>query len=233
QFCGKLRKIRCNERSGPLLKGTRPMRTFHHIATATAFSLVVLAGAQALAADAQSTGTSQTSQSTTSGSQPAAKQDQQAPNATGDQPAPYGGVPLTSDQMNKEYQNLSPATRAALANQLKSKGLDGLSKMNEADARTAFAGLPPEVKAQIQAKWDAMSDEQRIALKKMGPAAVKEIVASQMREVMKQSVAPVTKPVEQVVEKVQSAAEKAKSVMQKGREYVQGLIAKLKGQSSP
>ena len=184
-------------------------------------------------------GSAGTDTQTSSGSQPASSQSQgqtqgqtPAPAQSGDQSVPYGGNPLTSDQLNKEYQNLSPATRAALANQLKSKGLDGLTKMNESDARTAFAGLPPEVKAQIQAKWDAMSDEQRIALKKMGPAAVKEIVASQMREMMKQSVSPVTKPVEQVVEKVSSAAEKAKSIMQKGRDYVQGLIAKLKGQSS-
>jgi len=219
-----------------LQTGSRTMRTFSHLATAIGLSLALLTAAPAFSAtDAPPTGTPQTSKSTTTGSQPAATQGQtqQAPAQSGDQPAPYGGVPLTSDQLNKEYQNLSPETRAALTNQLKSKGLDGLTKMNEGDARTAFASLPPEVKAQIQAKWDAMSDEQRIALKKMGPAAVKELVASQMREMMKQSVAPVTKPVEQVVEKVQSAAEKAKTVMQKGRDYVQSLIAKLKGQSSP
>jgi TRAP-type C4-dicarboxylate transport system substrate-binding protein len=105
--------------------------------------------------------------------------------------------------------------------------------MNEADARTTFASLPPEMKAQIQAKWDSLSDEQRIALKKMGPDAVKQLVASQMKEVMKQSMDPVVKPVQQVVEKAQSVAQKAKTIMQKGRDYVQGLIAKLKGQSSP
>jgi hypothetical protein len=202
------------------------MRTFNQIVTAGGFGIALLTAAPAFAANTQS-------QDTNTGSQPAAKQDRPAPAQSGDQQAPYGGVPLTSDQLSKEYQNLSPETRAALANQLKSKGLDGLSKMNEADARTAFASLPPDVKAQIQAKWDAMSDEQRIALKKMGPAAVKELVASQMREMMKQSVAPVTKPVEQIAEKVQSVAEKAKSVMQKGRDYVQGLIARLKGGSNP
>jgi len=209
------------------------MRTFSTIATATGFGFALLTAATAFAADTPATGTTQTPRSTTTGGQPAARQDQAQPAQSGDQQVPYGGAPLTSDQINKEYQNLSPETRAALANQLKSKGLDGLTKMNEGDARTAFANLPPEVKAQIQAKWDAMSDEQRIALKKMGPAAVKELVASQMREMMKQSVAPVTKPVEQVVEKVQSAADKAKSVMQRGRDYVQGLIAKMKGGSNP
>jgi hypothetical protein len=202
------------------------MRTLRPIVTATAFSLALLMGAHGFAAtDAQP--------QTGSGSQPATQTQGQTQAPSGDPSVPYGGNPLTSDQLSKEYQNLSPATRAALATQLKSKGLDGLSKMSEGDARTAFASLPPEVKAQIQAKWDAMSDEQRIALKKMGPAAVKELVASQMREMMKQSVSPVTKPVAQVVEKVSSAAEKAKTIMQKGRDYVQGLIARLKGGSNP
>jgi hypothetical protein len=197
------------------------MRSFRHIAAAGAFGLALLPGAQGFAgADTygQAGGA-------------AAKSPTQEPAQSGDQSTPYGGVPLTSDQLNQEYKNLSPETRAALANQLKSKGLNGLNKMSEADARTAFASLPPEVKAQIQAKWDALSDEQRIALKKMGSSAVKEIVASQMKEMMKQSVDPVVKPVQQVVEKARSVAEKAKAIMQKGRDYVQGVIARLRGES--
>lgn len=154
-------------------------------------------------------------------------------NATGDQPAPYKGNPLSSDQLSKEYSNLSPETRAALTKQLKDKGIDGLGSMSEADARKTFAGLPADVKAQIQAKWDALSDEQRIAIKKMGPAAIKEMAASQMKDVMRQSMDPVVKPVQQIVDKAQTVAQKAQSVMQKGREYVQGVIAKLKGQGNP
>lgn len=193
------------------------MRTYRNIVIATAVSATLLTAAYSSAA----TDSPQPSSGTT---------DQAAP--SGDPSVPYNGNPLSSDQLSKEYQNLSPATRAALANQLKSKGIDGLSNMSESDARTAFAGLPPDVKKQIQAKWDALSDEQRIALKKMGPGAVKELVASQMKEIMKQSVSPVVKPVEQIVEKAQSVAQSAKTVMQKGRDYVQGLIAKLKGQAN-
>ena len=189
---------------------TLSMRTFRTIAIASAVSGTLLTAMAAFAAD----------------------QGQDTAPASGDQSTPYNGTPLSGDQLSHEYQNLSPATRAALANQLKSKGVDGLSSMSESDARTAFAGLPPDVKAQIQAKWDALSDEQRIALKKMGPAAVKELVASQMKDIMKQSVSPVVKPVQQVVEKAQSVAQSAKTIMQKGRDYVQGLIAKLKTQSS-
>jgi hypothetical protein len=192
------------------------MRTYRNIVIATAVSATLLTAAYSSAA--------------TDSTQPSGGTTDQAP-PSGDQAAPYKGNPLSSDQLSKEYQNLSPATRAALANQLKSKGIDGLSHMSESDARTAFAGLPPDVKKQIQAKWDALSDEQRIALKKMGPGAVKELVASQMKEVMKQSISPVVKPVQQVVEKAQSIAESAKTLMQKGRDYVQGLIARLKGQA--
>jgi hypothetical protein len=178
------------------------MRICRHIAIATAMSATIITTAYSSAADS---------------GQPSGAEGNQAP--------PYNGTPLSSDQLIREYQNLPPATRAALANQLKSKGLDGLSSMSESDARTAFAGLPPDMRAQIQAKWDALSDEQRIALKKMGPAAVKELVASQMKDVMKQSMAPAVKPVQQIVEK-------ARSAMEKGRDYVQGLIAKLKGEAS-
>jgi len=189
------------------------MPTVRNIAMAAALGTVLFASGQGFAED-----------------KPA---EQKVYNATGDQPAPYNGNPLSSDQLSKEYSNLSPETRAALTKQLQAKGIDGLSGMSEADARKTFAGLPPDVRAQIQAKWDALSDEQRIAIKKMGPAAIKEMAASQMKDVMKQSMDPVVKPVQQIVDKAQTVAQKAQSVMQKGREYVQGLIAKLKGQSNP
>jgi hypothetical protein len=136
--------------------------------------------------------------------------------ATYSSAAPDSGQAMPSaDQLNREYQNLSPATRDALANQLKSKGIDGLNNMSASDAKTAFDGLSPEVKAQLQSEWKNLSDEQRSALKKMGPDDLKELVASQVKEVM-----------------TQSFAQSAKTMMQKGREYVQGLIAKLKGQAS-
>jgi hypothetical protein len=213
--------------------GAKSMRAFGHIAAAIACSVPLIAAAEGFVAPTSHP-------SANSGNQPVVTQSQgqtqggtQAPAQSGEQAVPYGGDPLTSDQLNKEYQNLSPQARAALANQLKSKGIDGLTKMSEGDARTSFSSLPPEVKAQIQAKWDAMSDEQRIALKKMGPGAVKEIVAAQMKEMMRQSVSPMVRPVQQVAEKARSAAEKAKWIMQKGRDYVQGLIARMKGGSNP
>lgn len=192
------------------------MRASRKIVMATTMSAMFLTAAHSVAAPATGQANAKTDEARRSG----------------DQSTPYDGNPLSGDQLNQIYQNLSPATRAALVNQLRSKGVDGLSNMSESDARTAFAGLPPDVKAQIQAKWDALSDEQRIALKKMGPAAIKGIVATQMKEIMKQSVSPVVKPVQQMVEKAQAVGQSAKTIMQKGREYVQGLISKLKGQAN-
>jgi hypothetical protein len=149
---------------------------------------------------------------------------------SGGQSTPGSGDPLSSDQLSQAYQSLSPAARAALADQIKAKGLDGLSSMSESDVRTAFAGLPSDTQAQIQAKWDALSDEQRIALKKMSPTAIKEILASQMKDALRQSTDRVAKPAQQVIEKAQSVAEKAKTMIERGRDYVQALIARLKGQ---
>jgi hypothetical protein len=193
------------------------MRTYRDIAILTAVSATLLAATY-------------TSAAADSGQQSGGATDQAQP--PGDQSTPDGGNPIPSDQLSKESQNLSPAARAALANQLKSKGLDELSSMSEGDAKTAFAGLSPDVKAQIQAKWDALSDEQRIAFKKMGSSAIKELVASQVKDIMKQSMSPVLKPVQQIVEKVQSMGRSAKALMQRGRDYVQGLIAKYSGQAN-
>jgi hypothetical protein len=147
-----------------------------------------------------------------------------------EQPPPNEGAPLSNDALSKEYQKLSPETRDALMKTLKDKGVDGLSSMSESDARTTFSNLPDNVKQQIQAKWDALSDEQRIALKKMGSDGIKQMFASQMKQMMKQTVMdPVTKPVETVVASTQAVVQKTESALQKSRDYVQKWLAKMRG----
>lgn len=174
---------------------------------------------------------------TSTGSSPASGKT--ASGTTGDQtaptepPPPYDGAPLSTDQLGQEYQNLSPEVHAALQNLVKTKGIDGLSSMSESDARSAFNSLPANVKQQVQAKWDSLSDEQRIAMKKLGPDAIKQMFASQMKQMMQASVAPVMKPVEQVVQTTAAVIDKTKSVLKRSREYVQSLIAKLRGSQSP
>ena len=116
---------------------------------------------------------------------------------------------------------------------LQTKGVDGLSNMSESDARTTFNNLPDNVKQQIQDKWDGLSDEQRIALKKMGPDAVKQMFASQMKQAMQQSiVAPVLKPVQTVVASTQAAVQKTQTVLQQARASVQNWLAKVRGQTA-
>jgi hypothetical protein len=133
-------------------------------------------------------------------------------------PADGEGAPLTPAQMGQAYQKLSPEARTALQDLLKNKGVDGLTSMSESDARSTFNGLPANVKEQIQAKWDAMSDEQRIALKKMSPDSIKQMIMSQMSGKMAETTA-------KVAETTAEVAEKTKDVMKKSRALVQRWLA--------
>ncbi len=220
--------------------------TFRYIAFGAALSAGALVCTPGFADSTSSTPASSASTKTTTAAAPKASTtttQTPAPNTTAtnpanqqppaDQQAPNGGVPLSTDQMSKEYQALSPETRDALLKTLKAKGIDGLSNMSESDARTTFNNLPDNVKQQIQAKWDGLSDEQRIALKKMGPDAVKQMFASQMKDVMQQTiVAPVLKPVQTVVATTQAAVQKTQTVLQQARATVQTWLAKVRGQST-
>jgi hypothetical protein len=141
-------------------------------------------------------------------------------------PAPNAGAPLSTDQLTKLYQGLSSTARSSLENMIKTRGIDGLSKMNESDARSSFGGMPPNVRDEIQAKWDGLSDEQRTALKRLKPDDLKQMAAAQAKQMVQASVAPIMKPVETVVDKT-------KEVLQKSRSYVQRLIAKFGGGGNP
>jgi hypothetical protein len=141
-------------------------------------------------------------------------------------PAPNGGAPLSTDQLTKLYQGLSSTARDALENMIKTRGIDGLSKMNESDARSSFGGMPPNVKDEIQAKWDGLSDEQRTALKKLKPEDLKQMAAAQAKQMVQASVAPIMKPVATMVEKT-------RETLQNSRNYVQRLIAKFSGGGNP
>jgi hypothetical protein len=134
--------------------------------------------------------------------------------------------------LSQQYQNLSPETKAALMNTLQQKGINGLSSMSESDARSTFGTLPSNIQSQIQAKWDSLSDEQRIALKKMGPDAIKQMFSSQLQQMVKQSMAPVTQPVAAVVASTQATVQKAQSALQQARATVQQWLAKVRGQTA-
>lgn len=148
-------------------------------------------------------------------------------------PPPNGGAPLSSDQLTKLYQGLSSTAREALEGMIKTKGIAGLSKMSEQDARSTFGGMPSNIRDEIQAKWDGLSDEQRTALKKLKPDDIKQMAAAQAKEIVQASVAPIMKPVETVVKTTEAVVDKTKDMLKKGREYVQKLIAHFSGAEEP
>jgi hypothetical protein len=126
---------------------------------------------------------------------------------------------VSIDRLNKEFQSLSPAARDALMQQLEQRGVDGLSHMNEQDARTAFAGLPDSVRTELQAKWDQMSDEDHDALKKLNPDTVKQMVEDKIKNSFKPS------------QNVMAAMEKAKATTDKMRDTLKAYWAKLTGKT--
>jgi hypothetical protein len=126
---------------------------------------------------------------------------------------------VSIEKLNKEFQSLSPEARDALMHQLEQRGVDGLSHMNEKDARTAFAGLPDSVRTELQAKWDQMSDEDHDALKKLNPDTVKQMVEDKIKDSFKPS------------EKVMAVMEKAKATTDKMRDTLKAFWAKLTGKA--
>ena len=124
---------------------------------------------------------------------------------------------ITIDELSKEFQSLSPEARDALMHQLETRGVAGISGMNQDQARQAFAGLPPGVRTELQAKWDSLSDEQRDQIKQLGPDAVKKMFADKIKEAIK--------PPQAVVDAGNAMAEKSKAFADK----VRAFWAKLTG----
>jgi hypothetical protein len=128
---------------------------------------------------------------------------------------------LSIEKLNKEFQDLSPAARDALMRLLKQRGIGGLSHMSENDARTAFAGLPPDVRTELQAKWDQMSDEDHEALKKLNPDTVEQMVEDRLKDSFKPS------------RTIMEMMEKAKAATEKIRDTLKAYWAKLTGKTNP
>jgi hypothetical protein len=147
-----------------------------------------------------------------------------APVRAADQPDAGNGNQSSSDvsidKLNKEFQSLSPEARDALMRQLEQRGVDGLSHMNEKDARTAFAGLPDSVRTELQAKWDQMSDEDHDALKKLSPDTVKQMVEDKIKDSFKPP------------ENVMAAMGKAKATTDKMKDTLKAYWAKLTGKAN-
>ncbi len=93
-----------------------------------------------------------------------------------DQP---GGA-ASADLPPLDLSQLSPEARAALLKQVQSAN----PNMTPEQAETSFNSLPPDVQAQLRAKWDSLTDDQKAALKKLRPEAVKEMVIHQLKQMM-------------------------------------------------
>jgi hypothetical protein len=92
---------------------------------------------------------------------------------------------ITIDALSKAFQSLSPEARATLVHELETRGVAGISGMNPNQARQAFADLPANVRTELQARWDSLSDEQREEIKQLGPDAVKKMLADKLKEAIK------------------------------------------------
>ncbi len=132
---------------------------------------------------------------------------------------------VSIDELNKEFQSLSPEARDALMRQLEQRGVDSLSHMSESDARSSFATLPPAVRTELQAKWDAMSDEQHEALKQLSPDKVKQLVEDKVKASIKEAI----KPPPAVMAAGTAIAVKSKAFVQKTQDLMHQIWAKVTG----
>lgn len=135
-------------------------------------------------------------------------------------------APLSAAQLSAAFQGLSAEDRAALLKQLAAVGSGPVTiqQMN-----SAFYKLPPQLQKQLWAKWNALSDEQRIALKNMSLASVKQIVGQMVTKMAGDKVQEAMAPVTKVVDKAKAVVDDAKTVAQKARTYVQNILGKFFG----
>jgi hypothetical protein len=98
--------------------------------------------------------------------------------AQADQPGGSPGGASPEDRMRAEFDQLSPAARAALLKQIDSAN----PNTSREQAESAFNHLPPGLQAELRAKWGSLSDQQKAALKKMGPTAIKEMIVQKLKQ---------------------------------------------------
>ena len=96
-----------------------------------------------------------------------------------------GAPPMPStEQMQSEYNNLSPAARDELMKKLRSTDPNSVSNMTSDQAKEAFRSLSPELQSKIRAQAASLSDEQKAALKKMGKEGIKQMIMDKVKEFM-------------------------------------------------
>ncbi len=129
---------------------------------------------------------------------------------------PNSGNPFTPAQIAQEFVQLPLSTQKELMKILMSQNAEQEKQDTTEQLDGAYATLPPEVQQTLYQKWNALSDEQRIALKQMNPAMIKALLSGVFRAEIAEH-GPDMTPVKKVIEKSEDWAEK-------GRAYVQKLF---------
>jgi hypothetical protein len=145
------------------------------------------------------------------------------------------GAPLTPRQIVSEFTQLPADTQKALMKILMSSKSKDEKKMSGSDIDAAYASLPPDVQKSLYAKWDALSDEQRVALKGMNPGMIKEMLGSAVKEEISQQTKSIMAPVQKAIEKGTTMIKEAGTFVKKwfSRIFGSGKASDQPAESSP
>jgi len=133
--------------------------------------------------------------------------------------ATIAGGPLTPQQIVEEFARLPLQTQKRLVQILMSEDSQSERSATTQQLDSIFSTLPPDVQRNLYAKWDALSDEQRIALKRMDPDLIKSLVGPFFLTEATYGVTQGAAPVLRVLDKGRVLAEES-------RAYVQGLLSR-------
>ncbi len=126
------------------------------------------------------------------------------------------GNPLSPVQIVQEFMHLPLGTQKDLMKILMSQSSEQEKQESTDQLDSLYATLPPDVQQSLYQKWNALSDEQRIALKHMDPSMMKALLSSAFHAEVA-AIVPDTRPIKAAIEKSADWAEK-------GRAYVQKLL---------
>lgn len=126
-------------------------------------------------------------------------------------------VPLTPQQVATGFTQLSLETQKLLVKILMSNGSATERQMTTQQIDTIYATLPQEVQRSLYAKWDALSDEQRIALKQLDPSAIKSLLGTAV-------LAEIGQRASDMIATAGKMAQEGASLAEQSRAYVQKLL---------
>jgi Mg/Co/Ni transporter MgtE len=89
-----------------------------------------------------------------------------------------------AQQVESEFNNLSPAAQAEVLKKLRTTDPNAVSNMTPEQAKEAFRSLSPELQSKIRSQIASLSDEQKAALKKMGKEGIKQMIMEKVKEFM-------------------------------------------------